>query len=76
MPAAALLIGIGLITILWGHWFAPQQLRKIRERATPKGRERYDGFMNPPGVSRALRLPAIVGGVAVLIGVAYLLTEL
>lgn len=76
MPEDAWLIGVGLVTIIWGHWLMPRQLGKVRERATPRGRERYDSFMERTFVNRLFKLPAIVGGVAVLIGVVYVLVEL
>lgn len=75
MATGALLIGVGFITIFWGRWLAPRWLRKVRERATPGGRGRYDSFMERPAVGRLFRAAASLGGVIMLIGVVYLVTE-
>ena len=71
-----LLIGVGLMTIVWGRWLAPLQLGKVIERATSEDRDRYDNFVVRPVVSRLLGLPAIVGGVAILLGVVFVISEL
>jgi hypothetical protein len=76
MFVGVLLIAIGLLTVVWGHWLAPRQLRRVREKATPAGRERYDSFMKRPAVDRLFRTPAPLGGLVVLIGLVYLITEL
>jgi hypothetical protein len=76
MTDGALLIVIGLITIIWGHWLAPRQLEKVRERATLRGGDRYDRFVKFPAVSRFLRVPLVVGCVVVFIGLVYVIVEL
>jgi hypothetical protein len=76
MTDGALLIVIGLITVIWGHWLAPRQLEKVRERATPRGGGRYDRFMKRLTVSRFLRVPLVVGCMVVFIGLIYVIVEL
>jgi hypothetical protein len=76
MAASVLLIAVGLIAILWGHWWVPRQLRQVRERATPQGLKRYDRLMTPAAMSRLRRTSVIAGGMTVLIGVVYLIMEL
>lgn len=66
------LIIVGVVTIIWGHWLAPRRLEKVRERSTPKGASRYDSFMGRPAVRRILGLPMIVGGVAIFVGILFL----
>lgn len=76
MVVGILLIVVGLITIVWGHWLVPRQLIRVREKATPVGRERYDSLMKRPIVNRLFKMPTPLGGVAVLIGLVYLIAEL
>jgi hypothetical protein len=76
MPAGVLIIAVGLIAIYWGGWWVPRQLRQMGERVPPQSRERYDRLMIPVAMRRMRRLSVIVGSVAVLTGVVYLLTEL
>jgi hypothetical protein len=75
MSTGALILGVGFITIFWGHWLAPRWLRKMKERATPENRERYDSFMSRPAVGRLFGAAVPLEGLIMLIGVAYLLTE-
>jgi hypothetical protein len=76
MLVGGLLIAVGLITIAWGHWLIPRQLEKVRERATPEGRERYDGLMSRPIVIRLFRAPAPVGIGAILVGAVFFIAGL
>lgn len=76
MPAGISMIAVGFIAILWGGWWVPRQLSRVRERATPQGRERYDRLMAPVVMGRIRRTSVIVGGACVLTGVVYLIVEL
>jgi hypothetical protein len=71
MLVGGLLVAIGLITIAWSNWLIPRQLEKVRERATLKGRERYDGLMKRPMVVRLFQAPTPVGIVAILVGAVF-----
>jgi hypothetical protein len=75
VPAGVLLIAIGLITILWGHWLLPRRLRRVRQRFSPAGRELYDSRMQRPAARLFFALPLPVGAMTVIIGVVFLLTE-
>jgi hypothetical protein len=75
VPAGVLLIALGLITILWGHWWLPRRLRQIRQRFSPAGRELYDSRMQRPVTRLLFRLPLPAGTMAVIVGVVFLLTE-
>ena len=75
MPAGVLLIAIGLITILWGHWWLPRRLRQIRRRFSPAARDLYDSRMQRPVARLFFALPLPVGTMAVIIGAVFLLTE-
>jgi hypothetical protein len=75
VPAGVLLIAIGLITILWGHWWLPRRLRQVRLRLTPAARELYDNRMQRPVARLFFRLPLPVGTMAVIIGIVFMLTE-
>jgi hypothetical protein len=70
-----LLIAIGLITILWGHWWLPRRLRQIRRRFSPAARDLYDSRMQRPVARLFFALPLPVGTMAVIIGAVFLLTE-
>lgn len=76
MLTGLLLIGIGIVTIVWGSWLTSRQLPKVRQRATLEGRERYDRIMTRPSAERLMRMPGTVGTVAILVGVVFVLTEL
>jgi hypothetical protein len=76
MLVGLLLIGVGVVTIGWGRRLTGKPLLKVRQHATPEGRERYDGIMRRPNVERLMRMPGIVGTLAVLVCVAFVLTEL
>jgi ABC-type spermidine/putrescine transport system permease subunit II len=75
VPAGVFLIAIGLITILWGHWWLPRRLRQIRQRLTPAARDLYDSRMQRPVARLFFRLPLPVGTITVIVGVVFLLTE-
>lgn len=76
MLVGVLLIGIGVVTIAWGRWLTIKQLPKVRQRASSEGRERYDSIMNRSSVERFMRMPGIIGTIAILVGVVYVLSEL
>jgi hypothetical protein len=75
VPAGALLIAIGLLTIAWGHWWLPRRLRQIRGRLTPAGQDLYDSRMQRPVARLLFALPLPVGGVGVIIGMVFLVSE-
>jgi hypothetical protein len=75
VPAGALLVAIGLLTIAWGHWWLPRRLGQIRGRLTPAGRELYDSRMQRPVARLLFAMPLPVGTLAVIIGVVFLLAE-
>jgi hypothetical protein len=75
VPAGALLIAIGLLTIAWGHWWLPRRLRQGRGRLTPAGQDLYDSRMQRPVVRFFFRLPLPVGTMAMIVGVVFLLAE-
>jgi hypothetical protein len=75
MPVGVLLIAIGLITILYGHWWLPRRLRRVRQLFSPAARDLYDSRMQRPVAWLLFRLPLPVGAVAVIIGVVFLLSE-
>jgi hypothetical protein len=72
----ALLIVVGLLTVVWGRWLVPRWLRTVRERASPTGQESYDSFMKRPVVYRLFRISAPAGAGIMLIGLVYLIIEL
>lgn len=76
MLVGVLLIGVGVVTIAWGRWLTIKQLPKVRQRASSEGRDRYDSIMNRPNVERFMHMPRIIGTLAILVGVAYVLFEL
>jgi hypothetical protein len=75
VPAGALLIAIGLLTIAWGRWLLPRRLRRVRQRFSPAGRELYDSRMQRPVARFFFALPLPVGTMAVIIGAVFLLAE-
>jgi hypothetical protein len=76
VPAGALLVAIGVLTIAWGHWWLPRRLGQIRERLTPAGQDLYDSRMQRPVARLLFALPLPVGALAVIIGMVFLLTEI
>lgn len=76
MPAGVLIIAVGLMAAYWGGWWVPRRLRQMGERVPPQSRERYDRLMIPVATRRMRRLSVIVGSIAVLVGLVYLLMEL
>lgn len=76
MLVGVLLIGVGVMTIAWGRWLTIKQLPNVRQLASSEGRDRYDGIMNRSSVKRLMRLPGMIGTIAILVGVAYVLSEL
>jgi hypothetical protein len=70
------LIVIGLLTLAWGRWLVPVQLRKVGRRATTRGEAHMDAFFDRPFVRRLFNASSIVGGVAIVVGIAFLLSEL
>jgi hypothetical protein len=76
MPVGVWLIVVGILTIGWCQLLLPHQLRKSREGTKLRGGQLYDAYFTRPAVRGLLRWAPVIGYVAVVVGVVYLLTEL
>jgi hypothetical protein len=39
---SVMMIGLGIVTVLWGRWLLPRQLRRVEARASDRSGSRYD----------------------------------
>jgi hypothetical protein len=74
MLASYALITVGVVTIFWGAWLLPTQLRQAQSKLRRGGRARFDEMFRRGAVQRLLSLPAWCGGLLVLAGVVSLFT--
>jgi hypothetical protein len=75
MSVGIMLLVLGCVVVAWAAWVLPRQLRRARVRMSQARRIDFDARFARRGLRLMLRLPSIMGGALVVIGLALLLSE-
>lgn len=67
------LIVFGVATVIWGSWLLPRQLSAARAKMPPERQQWFDDFLHRRGVRWFFATPAVCGGLAIIVGVVFLL---
>lgn len=69
------LVVFGVVAVLWGKWLLPRQLKDVRTKMSQDRQQHFDDFFQRAGVRRLFAAPAVCGGLLIVTGVAFLLTD-
>lgn len=75
MSIYVILILLGALTVLWGRWLLPRQLSNARAKMSVDRQQQFDDFFQRSSVRRIFAAPAICGGLLIIVGIVFLLTE-
>jgi hypothetical protein len=70
-----MMIAVGAAIFLWSRWLLPRQLRRVSARAQGRAKERYDELMRSSIITQMAVAPTIMGGILILVGLVFWLTE-